>query len=90
MISNQQRPSLLTQKEESILGSIVIASENNPRRPEFPPGKPRFPATPTYRINVPGFSDVWLKDESVNPTGTHKDRLAWEIAVTYRYFLQSK
>lgn len=67
-----------------------MASENNPRRPEFPPEKPKFPATPTYKISVPGFTNVWLKDESVNPTGTHKDRLAWEIAVTYRYFLESK
>jgi len=82
--------SKLDEKEEDILRSIVVASENNPRRPEFPPGNPRFPSTPTYRIEVPGFKNVWLKDESVNPTGTHKDRLAWEIIVTYRYFLQSK
>ena len=82
--------SKLDKKEEAILRSIVVASENNPRRPEFPPGNPRFPATPTYKIEVPGFTNVYLKDESVNPTGTHKDRLAWEIVVTYRYFLESK
>ncbi|MBP9686964.1 MAG: pyridoxal-phosphate dependent enzyme, partial [Candidatus Doudnabacteria bacterium] len=33
---------------------------------------------------------MWLKDESCNPTGTHKDRMAWEIVVTYRDFLLAK
>lgn len=80
----------LTGKENGILRSIVVASENDPRRPEFPADDPKFPATPTYRIKVPGFRNVWLKDESKNPTGTHKDRMAWEIVVTYREFLQSK
>ncbi|MBI5227648.1 PLP-dependent lyase/thiolase [Candidatus Micrarchaeota archaeon] len=80
----------LTQKEEKILKSIVVPSENNPHAPEFPPGNPKFPATATYKIEVPGFSDVWLKDESINPTGTHKDRMAWEIIVTYKQFLLAK
>ncbi|MFH1224806.1 MAG: PLP-dependent lyase/thiolase [Candidatus Diapherotrites archaeon] len=80
----------LSASEEKILKSIVVASENNPKKPEFPPGAPKFPATPTLKIKVPGFSDVWLKDESVNPTGTHKDRMAWEIVVTYRDFLMAK
>ncbi|KKQ80718.1 MAG: hypothetical protein UT02_C0003G0017 [Parcubacteria group bacterium GW2011_GWC2_38_7] len=80
----------LTQKEDKILKSIVVASENNPSRPEFPPDKPKFPATPTSKIKVPGFSDVWLKDESINPTGTHKDRMAWEMIVTYRQLLIAK
>ena len=81
---------MLTEKEESILKSIVVASENDPNKPEFPPDNPKFPATPTYKIKVPGFSNVWLKDESYNPTGTHKDRMAWEMVVTYRDFLLSK
>ncbi|HBR81029.1 MAG: hypothetical protein UX09_C0019G0008 [Candidatus Uhrbacteria bacterium GW2011_GWE2_45_35] len=80
----------LTKKEEKILKSIVVASENDPCKPEFPADCPRFPATPTYKIKVPGFSNVWLKDESFNPTGTHKDRMAWEIVVTYRDFLLAK
>jgi hypothetical protein len=80
----------LSDNEEKILKSIVVASENDPRKPEFPPDKPSFPATPTYKIEVPGFSNVWLKDESVNPTGTHKDRMAWEMVVTYRDFLLAK
>ncbi len=76
--------------EEKILRSIHVASENDPMRPEFPADTPRFPATPTYKITVPGFSNVWLKDESINPTGTHKDRMAWEIVVTYKSFLFAK
>jgi len=80
----------LSKKEEKILKSIVVASENDPKRPEFPASNPKFPATPTYKIKVPGFSNVWLKDESVNPTGTHKDRMAWEIVVTYRDFLLAR
>lgn len=80
----------LTQIEEKILKSIFVASENDPSKPEFPPDNPKFPATPTFKIRVPGFLNVWLKDESVNPTGTHKDRMAWEIVVTYRDFLLAK
>ena len=80
----------LSPKEEHILKSIIVASENDPNKPEFPADHPKFPATPTYKIKVPGFSNVWLKDESHNPTGTHKDRMAWEIVVTYRDFLLAK
>lgn len=80
----------LTTKEEKILDSIIVASENDPLKPEFPPDNPKFPATPTFKIKVPGFSNAWLKDESVNPTGTHKDRMAWEIVVTYRDMLLAK
>lgn len=80
----------LSKKEEKILQSIVVASENDPGKPEFPPDNPKFPATPTFKIEVPGFSNVWIKDESKNLTGTHKDRMAWEIIVTYKEFLLSK
>lgn len=80
----------LSLKEEKILKSIVVASENDPRKPEFPPDHPKFPATPTYKIKVLGFSNVWLKDESFNPTGTHKDRMAWEMVATYRQLLLAK
>lgn len=80
----------LSKKEKEILESIKVASERDPNNPEFPPDNPKFPATPTYKIEVPGFTNVWLKDESKNPTGTHKDRMAWEIVVTYRDFLLAK
>lgn len=81
---------MLNLAEKTILDSIVVASENDPLKPEFPAENPKFPATPTYHIQVPGLSNVWLKDESQNPTGTHKDRMAWEIVVTYRDFLLAK
>ncbi|MEL6865940.1 MAG: PLP-dependent lyase/thiolase [Bacteroidota bacterium] len=66
---------------------IDKGSEDDPRKPEFPPNKPAFPATPTIPISVEGFEHVWLKDESYNPTGTHKDRMAWEVVIFYRNFL---
>jgi len=80
----------LTPVEEKLLQKIIIPSENNPDQPEFPPDNPKFPATPTFKIEVPGFKNVWLKDESVNPSGTHKDRMAWEMVVTYKGLLLSK
>ena len=80
----------LSEKEAKILKSIKVASENDPLHPEFPAENPKFPASSTYKIKVPGFTNVWFKDESTNPTGTHKDRMAWEIVVTYRDFLLAK
>lgn len=80
----------LSQQEQKILDSIYVASENDPNNPEFPADNPKFPATPTYKIEIEWFHNVWFKDESFNPTWTHKDRMAWEIIVTYRQFLLSK
>lgn len=81
---------MLTKKEEKILQSINIRSDNDPNNPEFPASDPKFPATSTFKIKVPGFNNIWFKDESENPTGTHKDRMAWEMIVTYRDFLIAK
>jgi len=81
---------VLSNKEKKVLRSIIIPSENNPNKPEFPPNNPKFPATPTYKIKVKGFSNIWLKDESYNPTGTHKDRMAWEMVVSYKQMLVAK
>lgn len=82
---------MLQPDEQAILESITIGSYNDPTRPEFPPHAPHFPASPTRRIEVPGFTDVWLKDESVHRySGTHKDRLAWEVVILYRDFLLAK
>jgi len=80
----------LTKKEERILKSIIVPSEGDPSRPEFPPDNPHWPSTPIKKLNVKGFSNVFVKDESINPTGTHKDRMAWEMIVTYRKLLESK
>jgi len=81
---------VLNKKEEETLESIIVPSEQDPNRPEFPPASPHWPSTPIKKIIVPEFSNVYLKDESVNPTGTHKDRMAWEIIVIYRQLLMSK
>ena len=82
---------MLTPAEKEILSKITVPSEADPERPEFPPDDPKFPATPTFRIEVPGFENVWLKDESINKySGTHKDRLAWEIVILYRDLLVAK
>lgn len=51
---------------------------------------PSFPITPTRKIIVPWFSDLWVKDESYNPTGTHKDRMAWQIVKIYEQILRNK
>lgn len=77
--------------DKSILAKIRVPSEADPTMPEFPPDNPKFPATPTFQIKVPGFNNVWFKDESVNKySGTHKDRLAWEVVILYRDLLIAK
>ncbi len=76
---------------DQLYNAIRIPSENDPQKPEFPPKpfyQPRFPASNCYPINIPGFSNIWLKDESTNPTGTHKDRMAWEVVIKYKEFLK--
>ena len=80
----------LTKEEAESLSHLSVGSENSPLTPAFPPDDPYIQATSCYQIDIPGFSNVWLKDESQNPTGTHKDRLACEIVVTYRQFLRSR
>ena len=46
--------------------------------------------SPLYKIEIPFFSQVFVKDESENPTGTHKDRMAYEVIKVYRNFLLTK
>jgi cysteine synthase len=77
---------------ETTYKRIKIPSANNPNKPEFPPipfYKPSFPASVTRRIDVPGLDNVWLKDESTNPTGTHKDRMAWEVVIKYKSLIEA-
>ena len=50
-------------------------------KPEFPEDNPSFPASPHYQLPIPGYKKVWIKDESFNPTGTHKDRKAQELLI---------
>jgi cysteine synthase len=69
----------------SLAEAIVVPSESDPSRPEFPPYSPRFPATPTERVAISSLGrEIWIKDESHNFTGSHKDRMAWEIVVHYK------
>lgn len=68
----------------------IYVSRDNPFKPEFPPEpyfRPRFPASLTKSVEIEGFKHVYIKDESTNPTGTHKDRMAWEIVLS---LLESK
>ncbi|HEY2715866.1 MAG TPA: PLP-dependent lyase/thiolase [Solirubrobacterales bacterium] len=74
---------------ERLHDGIVVVSEDDPDEPEFPPFSPRFPATPTVRIKVPQLGrSILVKDESHNLTGSHKDRMAWEIVVHYKTLLK--
>lgn len=73
----------------SIAEGIQVCSDNDPANPEYPPDMPRFPATPTMLIEIDG-RQVYLKDESKNTTGTHKDRWAWEMIVRYRDWITSE
>lgn len=74
---------MLTAHERSVLERLVFASEVDPSMPSFP-------VTRTYPITVGGMENVWLKDESTNETGTHKDRMAWEIVMAYKDILMAK
>jgi Pyridoxal-phosphate dependent enzyme len=79
-------------EKNEMIENILIPSVNDPDHPEFPPKPfftPKFPASQTSRIEVPGFTNVWLKDESSNPGGTHKARMAWEVLIkSKRYHIK--
>jgi hypothetical protein len=71
--------------------SIVVASESDPKLPEFPPFSPRFPATPAQNHHIERLGrTIVIKDESQNFTGSHKDRMAWEIVVYYKKLIQDR
>src|SRR5258706_644222 len=84
IVKRQIMDETLESKPTEVDENIIAFPANDPDKPEFPPKPfytPAFPASSTYPIRVPGFADVWLKDESTNPTGTHKDRMAWEVLI---------
>ena len=56
---------------------------DDPDRPEFPLNAPRYPATPALPIPGRNYALV-VKDESSNPTASHKDRWALEKLLRYR------
>ena len=57
---------------------------NEEANPEFPWNHPSFPASAYFKLNIDDYTNIWLKDESVNYTGIHKDRLAWEVYLFYK------
>lgn len=77
------------EKLKHISEGISENSYNDPKNPEYPPFSPKFPATPHHIIKLFGRT-IFLKDESYNPTGTHKDRMAWEVVLHYKKILSSK
>jgi hypothetical protein len=73
-------------KEELILHSNKIILLTDRRKRIFPP-EPYFnpnEITKLIKIDVEDFSNVFIKNEYENPTGTHKDRMAWEIVLKYK------
>lgn len=83
-------PSYARDALQRILSAIEAPlDETDPARPEFPAYSPRYPATPTFGINVKG-REILIKDESYNPTGSHKDRWAWEQLLFYKRIIQLK
>ncbi len=69
--------------------AIVVPTVQHPDTPEFPPFSPKFPATPIQKIHIDG-RKVFIKDESYNPTGSHKDRMAWEIIKHYKKLIRDR
>lgn len=65
-------------------------SHPDPENPEFPLNAPRSPATPAIHLNeriTPNSAEEFtliFKDESLNPSGSHKDRWALEMLFDYR------
>ena len=62
---------------------------DDPEWPVFPLNAPRYPATPAREIHDEHHPYTLLvKDESWNPTGSHKDRWALEKLLQYRQEVQ--
>lgn len=66
-----------------------------PTYTEADPNAPEWKATPLKRLDLSAFhlgDNVYIKDESdrgSNPTGTIKDRPAWELATLYRDYARA-
>jgi hypothetical protein len=69
--------------------AIVVPTYQHPNNPEFPPFSPKFPATPIQEIHIDKRT-ILIKDESYNPTGSHKDRMAWEIIKHYKKLIRDR
>jgi len=71
------------QREKSIARIKFYKDEYSLSKPIFPPENPSYPATPHIPLEYKNFKKLSIKNESYNPTGTHKDRFAWEIVNYY-------
>ncbi len=75
---------------ERFVRIIPGKSHPDPDNPEFPLNAPRSPATPAIHLEekIGKSSDqkftLIIKDESLNPSGNHKDRWALEMLFEYR------
>src|SRR4051812_11261048 len=72
----------MSDSNKQILAAIEHAEQHDP-------SLPKFPISRTYRIHLAPYTNLWLKDESTNLTGTHKDRMAWEIVMIYKAILRA-
>lgn len=75
-------------------GLVEQFADGIPCYPENDPNLPEWSATPTIPVDLTsdGYGIVYIKDESdteSNPTGTIKDRAAWELATLYRDFARA-
>jgi len=66
-------------KVETLANCIPWYPDNDPKKPEWK-------KTPIHELDLGRHGTVHIKDESFNPTGTHKDRMGWEVACFYRDF----
>lgn len=82
---------IIQEKSFSTVMSVELAqqwADGIPTYSESDPNDPEWRKTPV-EILPTEFGDVYIKDESdkrSNPTGTIKDRPAWEMACLYRDF----
>lgn len=73
---------MLTKQEQKILEKINTAISSG--------HLPSFPVTQTKKVTVDYFTNVYIKDESSQETGTHKDRMAWELIMVCRDIIENK
>jgi hypothetical protein len=74
----------------AIIAAIPIPkNRDDPKLPIFPPNSPRYPATPSRRLERNKYILI-IKYESYNSTGSHKDRWAWEKLLSYRKSIQNE
>lgn len=71
----------------SVLPSV--RTNDDPDRPIFPLNSPRYPATPSVELTGQAYR-LFIKDESFNVTGSHKDRWALEKLIQYKEIVRKQ